>query len=186
MNICIFGAASPMIDQKYTDAAYAVGAELAACGHTMIFGGGGTGMMGAAARGCSEKQGRIIGILPEFFKASSYEVLFEDAHETIYTVDIAERINLMEDMSDGFIVLPGGVGTYEEFIKILVSVCLDRHKKPLAVLNIDSHFDLLKQMLEEGVTKGFISADRMEKFRIFDGEHIPEMIAYVSGNGQDS
>ena len=181
MNICIFGAASPRIDQKYMDAAFAVSAALAQAGHKLVFGGGREGMMGAAARGFHSQNGHVTGILPEFFKVTDGpEKLYLECDEIIYTEDISERIGLMKAMSDAFLVLPGGTGTYEEFFSVLVSGYLGRHEKKLALLNVDGFFDKLLDMLREGHEKQFISGETMNRFRVFDGSQIQELLDYFA------
>ena len=180
MNICIFGAASSLIDPKYTDAAYEVGCVLAKAGHKLIFGGGGEGMMGASARGFHAEGGHVTGILPEFFRGGNdRERLYEECDDVIYTEDITERISLMKAMSDAFLVLPGGTGTYEEFFSVLVSGYLGRHEKKLVLLNVAGFFDLLLAMLEEGRTKQFIPDESLERFRVFDEGQITELLEYL-------
>ena len=179
MNICIFGAASPLIDQLYMDAAFEAGAALAREGHHLVFGGGGEGMMGAAARGFHSEGGHITGILPEFFgEAGITENLYDRCDDVIYTEDISERISLMKAMSDAFLVLPGGTGTYEEFFTVLVSGYLGRHEKRLAVYNVGGHFDTMMRMLQEGRVKGFISEETMQRFQVYTVQELPEMIRY--------
>ena len=181
MNICIFGAASPRIGQNYKDTAFAAGAALAKAGHKLIFGGGREGMMGAAALGFHGQKGHVTGILPEFFKETDgVEKLYMECDEIIYTEDISERISLMKAMSDAFLVLPGGTGTYEEFFTVLVSGYLGRHEKKLALLNVDGFFDKLLDMLREGREKHFISEETMSRFQVFDGSQIPALLEYFT------
>ena len=179
MNICIFGAASPLIDRLYMDAAYEAGAALAREGHHLIFGGGGEGMMGAAARGFHSEGGHITGILPEFFgEAGISENLYDKCDDVIYTEDISERISLMKAMSDTFLVLPGGTGTYEEFFTVLVSGYLGRHEKKLAVYNVHGFFDRMMAMLQEGREKGFIAEETMNRFHVFTEKQLNELVAF--------
>ena len=181
MNICIFGAASSLIDPVYTDAAYEVGRLLAKTGHKLIFGGGGEGMMGASARGFHAEGGHVTGILPKFFTGGNdRERLYEECDEVIYTEDITERIGLMKAMSDAFLVLPGGTGTYEEFFSVLVSGYLGRHEKKLVLLNVAGFFDLLLAMLEEGRRKLFIPDESLERFRTFDETQLAELLRYMA------
>ena len=179
MKICIFGAASSLIAPRYTEVAYEVGKHLAKAGIYMVFGGGNEGMMGACARGVHAQRGHVTGIIPEFFKDGEGELLYEDCDEVIYTPDIRTRIKLMEEMSDGFIVLPGGVGTLEEFFDIYVSLCLDRMAKPMAVLDVNGYFDPLMDMLRKCVDQGFLSRERLGKFQIYQLEELPEMMKYL-------
>jgi len=180
MNICIFGAASPLIDQKYMDAAFQAGAALAREGHHLVFGGGGEGMMGAAARGFHSEGGHVTGVLPEFFgEAGITENLYSKCDEVIYTEDISERISLMKAMSDVFLVLPGGTGTYEEFFTVLVSGYLGRHEKKLAVYNISGFFDTMLRMLEEGREKQFISEETMQRFQVYTEQELSQLVQYL-------
>jgi len=179
MNICVFGAASPLIDQKYMDAAFEAGALLAKEGHKLVFGGGGDGMMGAAARGFHSEGGHVTGILPEFFgDVGITENLYKECDEVIYTEDISERISMMKAMSDAFLVLPGGTGTYEEFFTVLVSGYLGRHEKKLAVYNVSGFFNTMLRMLQEGRDKGFISEETMQRFRVFTEQDVEELVRF--------
>ena len=183
MKICIFGAASPDIDPVYMKAAYETGAFLAGKGHELIFGGGGDGMMGAAARGFHQAGGKVTGILPEFFgEVGISENLYEKCDQVVYTEDIPERISRMKAMSDAFLVLPGGVGTYEEFFTVLVSGYLGRHEKKLAVFNVNGYFDPLLAMLRDGREREFISQEAMDRFRIFDPSHLEELEEYLTSD----
>lgn len=180
MNICVFGSASALIDPAYIAAGEQLGEYLAAKGHRLVFGGGCDGMMGAVARGFQRRGGRILGIVPEFFRNDRYEQLFVDCEELIYTADIPERLRLMEQRSDAFLVVPGGAGTYEEFFRIMVSRSLDRHEKPLAVFNINGYFDPLLGMLESSARQHFISEQSMKRFAFFDETEVAEAEAYLT------
>ena len=115
MKICVFGASSRDLEQGYFDEAFALGAELARRGHTIVFGGGASGLMGATARGAKSQGGRLIGIAPKFFDEPG--ILDKDCDEMIFTETMSERKKAMEDMSEAFITLPGGIGTFEEFLR---------------------------------------------------------------------
>ena len=179
MRICIFGAANEQIDRSYKEAAFEVGRQPGKAGIPLVFGGGGEGMMGACARGTHAEGGFVTGIVPEFFTNGVDEVLYEECDEVIYTPDLHTRIQRMNEMSDGFIVLPGGVGTLEEFFDILAANCLHRIHKFLAVFNIDGYYDPQIAMLQRAVDQGFMFPERMEQFRAFRENQIPEMIEYI-------
>jgi len=177
MNICVFGAASPLIDRIYMDAGFEVGAALAREGHKLVFGGGGDGMMGAIARGFHSEGGHVTGILPEFFNdAGITEKLYRKCDEVIYTEDISERISLMKAMSDAFIALPGGTGTYEEFFNVLVSGYLGRHEKKLILFNVHGFYDPLMEMLRAGFEKGFISQETLDRFQVFTEQELDQLV----------
>ena len=164
MNICIYGASSNKLAQEYYDAAEALGALMAQQGHTLVFGGGHGGIMGAVARGAHAHGGAIIGVAPRFFDRPG--ILFEECTEFIYTETMRERKAIMEERSDAFLVLPGGIGTYEEFFEMLTLKQLGRHSKPMAMLNTRGYYDPMAAMMQNTVDEGFMSADCMELYGV--------------------
>ena len=166
MNICIYGASSRKLAKEYYDAAEALGALMAQQGHTLVFGGGQEGIMGAVARGAHAHGGKIIGIAPRFFDQPG--ILFADCTEFIYTDTMRERKALMEEHSEAFIVLPGGIGTYEEFFEMLTLKQLGRHNKPMVMLNTRGYYGPMAAMLQNTVDEDFMSADCMDLFGVCD------------------
>ena len=119
MNICVFGASSDAISKEYLDTARKFGKTIASRGHTLVFGGGATGVMGAAVRGVkSNPNGHALGIAPRYFDTEG--ILYKECDESIFTDTMRERISLLIENSDTFAVLPGGVGTYQEFFEVFV------------------------------------------------------------------
>lgn len=145
MKICVFGASSRELAQGYYDAAYELGAQLARRGHELVFGGGTSGLMGAAARGVVSEGGRLTGVAPRFFDEPG--ILFEGCTDFVFTETMSERKKAMEDMSDAFVTLPGGIGTFEEFFEALTLKQLGRHAKAMAVLNTLGYYDAMEAML---------------------------------------
>ncbi|MGI5979034.1 MAG: TIGR00730 family Rossman fold protein [Oscillospiraceae bacterium] len=166
MNICIFGAASNSIDAAYLSAGHALGRELARRGHTLVFGGGAGGLMGAVASGATEAGGKSIGVVPSFLNVDG--ALYESCTELIYTETMRDRKQTMEECSDAFVMTPGGVGTYEEFMEILTLRHLGRHKKPIAVLNTKGYFDDLNAMLRHAAAEGFLPEADLRLYRCFE------------------
>ena len=164
MNICIYGASSRKLAKEYYDAAEALGALMARQGHTLVFGGGQEGIMGAVARGAHAHGGKIIGIAPRFFDRPG--ILFEECTEFIYTDTMRERKALMEEHSEAFMALPGGIGTYEEFFEMLTLKQLGRHNKPMVMLNTRGYYDPMAAMLQNTVDEGFMSADCLELYGV--------------------
>ena len=119
MRICVYGAASPTIDPAYIEAVEKMGKEMAARGHSLVFGGGGNGLMGAAARGVRTAGGYILGVIPKFFDQENIEAICDFCDELIQPDTMRQRKQIMEDNADAFIVTPGGIGTFEEFFEIL-------------------------------------------------------------------
>lgn len=160
MNICLYGASSNAIAKSYINPTEALGAKIAERGHTLIYGGGAAGLMGAAARGVYSRRGKIIGIVPSFLNVDG--ILFDKCDEMIFTETMRERKQLMEERADAFIVTPGGVGTFDEFFEILTLKQLGRHSKPIAVFNINGYFDSLIEQLKNAVHKQFMSPESFE------------------------
>lgn len=162
MNICVYGAASELIAKSYIHSGEILGETLAQRGHTIVFGGGAAGMMGAVARGCKRRGGKLIGISPRFFKVDG--VLFKNCDEFYYTETMRERKQLLEEKSDGFLVTPGGIGTFDEFFEILSLRQLNRHNKPILLYNINGYYDPIIEMLKSASRQGFLKPENLSLF----------------------
>ena len=156
MKICVYGAASSLIDENFIKNGEELGRKMAHRGHKLVFGGGRNGMMGAPARGVREKGGEVIGIAPKFFEENNSEVSFENCTEFIYTETMRERKRLLDELSDAFIVAPGGIGTFDEFFEILTLKQLGRHNKAIVILNINGYFNDMLNMMKHAIAKEFI------------------------------
>ena len=154
MVICIYGASSDQIDPAYLRAGEELGLAMARRGHSLVFGGGGHGLMGAVARGMTQGGGSITGVAPRFFNVDG--ILYDGCTEFLYTDTMRERKALMEERADAFVMTPGGIGTYEEFFEILTLRQLGRHNKPIAILNTLNYFAPLQQLLEQTINLGFM------------------------------
>ena len=165
MELCLFGAASDAVPEVYITETARLGERLAARGHGLLFGGGATGMMGAAARGAHRMGGRITGVAPRFFDRPG--ILSPLCHELIFTETMDERKAIMEDRADGFIIAPGGVGTLDEFFEVLTLRSLGRHGKPVAVYDVGGYFDGLLDFLRKMEREGFIGPALWDCFGVF-------------------
>lgn len=154
MNICLYGSGSRKTDAIYTDEAYRLGCELAEKGHTLVFGGGDTGMMGACARGVHDSNGKSIGIAPEWI--GDFEPLCKDCSEFIYVDSMDVRKQKFLENSDAFIISPGGIGTLDEFFEIITLKKLKQHTKPVIVFNVNHFYDTMLKMIDEMDEKGFL------------------------------
>lgn len=154
MRICLYGSGSRKIDKKYTDEAYKLGCILAEYDHTLVFGGGDTGMMGACAKGIHDNNGKSIGIAPKWI--GNFEPLCEKCNEFIYVDSMDERKNKFVENSDAFIISPGGIGTLDEFFEIITLKKLKQHDKEIIVFNIDGFFNKMFEMIDEMGEKGFL------------------------------
>lgn len=166
MTVCVYGAASNSIDKKYLDDGEELGRKLACNNHSVVFGGGAAGLMGAVARGIKECGGKITGIIPSFFNVDG--ILFDGCDEQVFTETMRIRKQTMEEMADAFIITPGGVGTFDEFFEILTLRSLNRHNKPIAILNTLGYYDGLLSFIRDGIAKGFISQSVSELFFVSD------------------
>ena len=177
MRICVFGAASPTIDPKYMELTEKMGKALAERGHDLVFGGGGNGLMGAAANGFRAGGGHIIGVIPKFFENETIEAICDFCDELIMPDTMRERKQIMEDHADAFLVVPGGIGTYEEFFEILTSKQLCRHNKPIAIYNIMGYYNELNEVMLKAIDKNFIKENCMDLF--FLSENLDDLVKYL-------
>ncbi|MDE6470466.1 MAG: TIGR00730 family Rossman fold protein [Eubacterium sp.] len=182
MNICVFGAASSEIDEKYVTAVETMGEEFAKRGHNLVFGAGGQGLMGAAARGFKNGKAHITGVIPEFFKEAEVEAIYEECDELIYTDTMRERKAKMEDLADAFIIVPGGIGTFEELFEVLTLKQLGRHKKSIALYNVDGYYDSMESMLEHSIDEHFVRENCKMLYSIFSD--LQSMIDYLEADIQ--
>ncbi|MBO5007923.1 MAG: TIGR00730 family Rossman fold protein [Clostridia bacterium] len=177
MKICVFGAASNEIDKSYIDAVEKLGASMALRGHALVFGAGGHGLMGAAARGAHKHGGEIYGVIPEFFRDENIEEIYANCTELIYTETMAQRKAKMEDIADAFIIVPGGIGTFEEFFEVLTLKQLGRHVKPIAIYDINGYYQKLEDFLETAMEQRFIRDNCKKLYHCSDKED--EVLSYI-------
>lgn len=163
MRLCVFGGASDVAE--YLELGEALGRAMARRGWGLVFGGGGHGLMGAAARGVQAGGGEIIGVAPRFFQRPG--VLFHGCTEFIFTETMAQRKTRMEELADAFLALPGGVGTLEEFFEVLTLRQLGRHEKPIAVLDRAGYYRPLEDLVEHSVRAGFTPASTRALYGVF-------------------
>ena len=175
MQICVYGASSATLDASYLEAGRRLGRVLAQRGHSLVFGGGDSGLMGAVARGVKELGGRITGVAPRFFHVDGK--LYAQCDELIATETMRERKQCMEDLADAFVMTPGGIGTFEEFFEILTLRQLGRHQKAIAVLNTNGYFSETLQMLNRAAREHFMTPACNELYRVFDEPE--ELVPYL-------
>lgn len=156
MRICVYGAASDTIPEKYIVSATALGEEIARRGHSLVFGGGDAGVMGAAARGAKKHHGYVVGVVPTFFPDG---VLFADCDDIHKPRTMRQRKQFMEDNSDAFVAAPGGIGTFDEFFEIYALRQLGRVRKPLVLFNAGGYYDPLLSFLDKAVSENFVAAE---------------------------
>ena len=177
MKICVYGAASSLIDESFIKKGEELGRKIAERGHSLVFGGGNNGMMGAPARGVYEKGGHILGIAPKFFEENNPEISYDNCTEFIHTETMRERKKLLDESSDAFIVAPGGIGTFDEFFEILTLKQLGRHNKAIVIFNINGYFDDMLKMMKHAIDKKFITTDCVELYKVVNT--VDEALDYI-------
>ena len=155
-SITVYCSSSTRIDSAHHDAAQRVGERMAREGITLVYGGGRIGLMGEVGRTVRAGGGRTEGIITSFLL--SKEQGDQDCDELIVVETMQQRRRILMDRGDGYLVLPGGLGTYEEFFEVLVQRQLGELHGPIALVNVNGYFDALHVMLKQGIEQGFIRA----------------------------
>jgi uncharacterized protein (TIGR00730 family) len=168
-SICVFCGASFGNDPRFAAAAEALGSGLAVMGCNLVYGGGSPGLMGIVSKAAQGGGADVQGIIPAFLQALERPEPVSAEEKLIVTPHLQERKALMLRMSDAFIVLPGGLGTFDEFFEVATEAQLGVHKKPIIVVNVDGFFDPLDAMLRGIVEKGFARPVIMELYHLADG-----------------
>lgn len=162
--ICVFCGSSPGKNPRDIETASKLGTLIGERGFSLVFGGGNVGLMGAVARAVSESGGMVIGVLPKFLR--HLEPPLKATDELIITPDMQERKARMLSLADAFVALSGGLGTLDEIFEVLSTAHLSVHAKPIALLNVDGHFDPLLRVLEHVVKGGFAPATIAKLYRV--------------------
>lgn len=180
-SMAVYLGSAPSCKDIYKGLAYELGNRLAKAGITLVYGGAAVGTMGALADGAADAGGKVIGVFPKGFRGtkevreSGLEVLKQGLSKFIETSDFAERKQVMEDLSDGCIVMPGSFGTMDELFTYACDRAIDRHTKPIFVFNFDGYYDPLKQLLANMQEAGFMKPVMSEAVTFCDT--IEELIA---------
>lgn len=164
MYICVYGASSMSVSPEFIEATERLGETLAARGHALVFGAGNEGVMGATARGVYRKGGEILGVAPNFFNVDG--VLFPHCTRLLRTDTMRERKSLLENLSDAFVIAPGGLGTYDEAFEILTLKQLERHNKPVIFFNPGGFYDGLLSFLDYGISHGIMKEASKKLFSV--------------------
>ncbi len=168
-SLCVYCGSSSGRDPAYTDAGRKLGQSMAEAGIELVYGGGAKGVMGAVAEGVLSGGGRVTGIIPRFLvaKESSQDSL-KNLTEVVLTDDMHQRKHQMFERSDGFVALPGGIGTLEEIIEIMTWAQLGRHRKPIAFVNIAGFWNPMSALISHMRDEGFIHTGNLVQPAIID------------------
>ena len=152
--VCVFCASSTTIDDRYVDLAAEVGRAIAGRGWDLVSGAGSISMMGAVGRAARAGGARTIGVIPDALVRM--EVADHDSDELVITRDMRQRKGLMDERSDAFLALPGGIGTLEELVEVWTARSLNMHHKPVVVLDPWGDYGHLHALLDHWVQRGFV------------------------------
>ncbi|HSM94577.1 MAG TPA: TIGR00730 family Rossman fold protein [Rhizomicrobium sp.] len=163
-SICVFCGSSPGNSGAFAEAARETGRLIAAQGYTLVFGGGGLGLMGETARAVRDSGAPVTGILPEFLR--HLEPPLARGEQVRIVPDLYRRKDDMMASSDAFLILPGGLGTLDEFFEVVTSAQLGVHNKPIVVLNTERFYGPLQAMMEHVVRQGFAKPAALDLYRV--------------------
>lgn len=156
-RICVFCGSSPGSEPEYAQMAAALGRELADHDIGLVYGGGSVGMMGILAHSTVKNNGQVTGVITE--QLFEMEVGFKALSDLRIVGSMHERKAMMADLSDGFIALPGGLGTMDEMFEILTWAQLDIHQKPCGFLNVKGYYNKLIDFIDHMISENFIHPD---------------------------
>ena len=156
-RICVFCGSNVGARPAYASAARAMAAELVRRRLGVVYGGGGIGLMGVLADAMLERGGEVIGVIPR--PLASKELAHTGLTEMRVVESMHERKALMASLADGFVAMPGGLGTFEETLEILTWSQLGIHRKPIGLLNVEGYYDGLLAMIAHAVQEGFVPSE---------------------------
>jgi hypothetical protein len=178
-SVCVFCGSAPGARPSYSGAAELLGRELARRGLTLVYGGGRLGLMGIVADAALAAGGRVVGVIPRML------IERELAHPGLtrqHVVDtMHERKKLMAEMSDAFVGLPGGMGTFDELVEIVTWAQLGLHAKPVVLANVEDYFNPLYGMLDFAVREGFVTPVSRARWR--NAESVERVMQILAGEG---
>lgn len=165
-GVCVYCGSSPGKRTAYHEAAQRLGTLLGQTGYKLVYGGGHLGMMGTVADAALAAGAIVIGIIPGHLKEK--EQAFTDLPHFEVVPDMHTRKNRMENVSDAFVILPGGLGTMDEFFEILTWRQLELHHKPVIVVNVEGYWDPLLRLLDHMVAEGYVRAAHRDLVAVVD------------------
>lgn len=175
-SVCVYCGSSPGADASFATEARAFGGLLARLGIRLVYGGGNVGLMGRVADGALEASGEVIGVIPHHL--ADKELAHARATEMIRVNSMHERKQLMADLADGFVALPGGIGTVEELFETLTWLQLGLHRKPVGLLNVAGFWDQMLGFLDHMTASRFLKSEHRELLLVeTDGGKLLETMA---------
>ncbi|MBY0204422.1 LOG family protein [Paenibacillus cucumis (ex Kampfer et al. 2016)] len=178
-RICVFAGSNPGNHSDYIKHASLLGEQIAGSGYALVYGGSCMGLMGAVADAALEAGGEVIGVMPTgLFRG---EVVHGGLTQLIEVGTMHERKSTMAQLSDGFIALPGGMGTFEELFEVLCWAQIGIHRKPVGLLNVNGYYEPLMKMVEHSVHEGFSNTSHLSLWSLESdpAELLAQMAAYI-------
>lgn len=163
-SICVYCGSAGLVRDSYRDAATALGKALAAADIRLVYGGGRVGLMGLVADGAMTAGGHVTGIIPQFLQ--DYEVGHKGVTDLQVVDSMHTRKQRMADLSDGFIILPGGFGTLEEFFEVLTWKQLKLHDKPIVIADFDGYWKPLTGLLDHMIAEKFARPETRTLYQV--------------------
>lgn len=183
-RICVFCGSSSGTRPVYRSAAQALGRTLAERGLELVYGGGNVGLMGTVADACLAAGGQVIGVIPQALMGKEVAGRHLE-HRQLTRLEVVDSMHTrkarMAELADGFIALPGGFGTFEEFCEIITWGQLGFHTKPCGLLNVEGYYDALLGLFDHAVEEGFL---RQENRQLVLTAQAPEALLAAMGRYQ--
>ena len=177
MNICVYCASSASVAEKFVTDAQVLGRYLAEHGHTLVYGGATGGLMSAVSEAVSAAGGEIIGVVPELIVEKGRKSTLP--MQLFVVGDMNERKEMMKEYADAFVVLAGGIGTYDELFDTLASGMVGYHDKPLALVNTDNFYEGILQQIRRMTVESLGYISRTAGFKVC--KNIDECTAWIEG-----
>ena len=177
-TICVYCGSSPGRSPVFREAAQQLGTEIASRGIRLVYGGASVGLMGEVARAVLAGGGKVTGVIPR--SIADQEVAFMELDDLIVVNSMHERKARMAELADGYIAMPGGYGTFDEFFEVLTWAQLGMHAKPCGILNVKNYYGKLLAFLDHAVQEMFIHAPHREMIlsAVEPSDLIDQMAAY--------
>ena len=166
-TLCVYCVSSPRGNESHQEAAVSLGTIMANSGIRLVFGGGRVGLMGLVADSVLASGGEVVGIIPRFL--DQVEVGHSEVTEFIVTENMHDRKEKMAQMSDGFVILPGGLGTLDETFEILTWKQLGLHDKPVIIVDVDGYWKPLVDMIDHMIAENYARPENRDLFRVVAG-----------------
>ena len=166
MNICVFCSSKSDLSPAVFDQAEKFCDQLVENGYNFVYGGGAGGLMGFFANEIIKRKGITYGVIPE--KAFPNEAAHQGLTKLYYTKDMLDRKKLMMDMSDAFVIFPGGIGTMDEALEVMTWKTVYKFKKPIVFYNVDGFWDPFLEMIKAYEKTGLFYPETMESFKVVD------------------